>query len=289
MLETYILEHLTAVAKYGTFSRAAEELHTSQPAVTRSMKKIEDELGVSLFNRTKNAVTLNELGELAARYAQSIIDLQQNMTDAIHAADKKRHTFSFASCAPAPIIELTPMVAQLYVGLSVSSELLDDEAMWRGLNDGSFEFICTREAPDDDGLVSVPLMRERLSVLVSKDHRLAKRESVALSELANETFLLDSNVGFWLDLCEKNIPNASFIKQEKREDLYAIVDSSNLPSFATNISERWRTLPTGKVAVPISDECVDVTYHFVCKKENERRLFPLISELKSFYKGTTRL
>ncbi len=54
MIDISLLNQLSAFAKYGTLSAAAEKLHTSQPALTRSMKKLESDLGVSLFIRSKN-------------------------------------------------------------------------------------------------------------------------------------------------------------------------------------------------------------------------------------------
>ena len=59
MIETYLLENLVAFGDYGTLSEAAEKLHVSQPSLTRSMQKLEDEIGVPLFERTKNRISLN--------------------------------------------------------------------------------------------------------------------------------------------------------------------------------------------------------------------------------------
>ena len=73
MLEMSMLAQLVAFADCGTLSAAAEKLHTSQPAVTRTMKKLEEELGLSLFARSKNHLALNEVGELAVRHARRIL------------------------------------------------------------------------------------------------------------------------------------------------------------------------------------------------------------------------
>ena len=66
MLELYDLEKLVAVAKTGTLSAASEELLISQPALSRSMRKLESEMGVELFTRSRNRMQLNENGQLAA-------------------------------------------------------------------------------------------------------------------------------------------------------------------------------------------------------------------------------
>ena len=75
MYELNQLMQLAAIADAGTISAAAEELNISQPALSRSVQKLEEELGVRLFDRSKNKITLNETGELAVEYARKIIGL----------------------------------------------------------------------------------------------------------------------------------------------------------------------------------------------------------------------
>ena len=72
MIDISLLQQLAAFAEYGTLSATAERLHTSQPAMTRSMHRLEDELGVTLFIRSKNRMELNETGKLAADYARRV-------------------------------------------------------------------------------------------------------------------------------------------------------------------------------------------------------------------------
>lgn len=66
MLDLLELEQLAAFAEYGTLSKAAQELHISQPTLTRTMKRLEEEFGVPLFVRGKNKIELNETGAEAA-------------------------------------------------------------------------------------------------------------------------------------------------------------------------------------------------------------------------------
>ena len=74
MIESCLWEQLAALYSSGTLSSAAEKLHLSQPSLSRSMKKLEDVLGVSLFERQKNRIILNETGVLAARYAMRLME-----------------------------------------------------------------------------------------------------------------------------------------------------------------------------------------------------------------------
>ena len=70
MLELYDLEKLVAFRREGTLVAASKKLLISQPALSRSMRKLEDEMGVELFTRSKNRMELNENGLLAADLAE---------------------------------------------------------------------------------------------------------------------------------------------------------------------------------------------------------------------------
>ena len=88
MIDTYLLEQLTAVYECGTLSAASEKLHLTQPTLTRSMQKLEDIFGVKLFERTKNRVHLNENGRLAAECARQIMMQEQDMVNRVRALDR---------------------------------------------------------------------------------------------------------------------------------------------------------------------------------------------------------
>lgn len=79
MIEFEQLIHLIAFDRYKTLSLAAKELHISQPVLTRSMQKLEETLDITLFERTKNRISLNETGLLAVELSKRIISDTKNM------------------------------------------------------------------------------------------------------------------------------------------------------------------------------------------------------------------
>ena len=79
MFEIYQLEQLLAFAECGTLSGAAERLHLSQPALSRSMQRLEAELQVPLFDRHKNKIEFNESGRMAAEYARQVMEKCRDM------------------------------------------------------------------------------------------------------------------------------------------------------------------------------------------------------------------
>ena len=96
-MELYQLRQLVAFAKYGTLSKAAEMVHTSQPALSRSMQNLEAELGVALFSRTKNHIALTEVGVLAAQHAHVVVSAHDDMIRAVREADRRLRSFSARS------------------------------------------------------------------------------------------------------------------------------------------------------------------------------------------------
>ncbi len=280
MIETYIIEQLAAVARYGTLSKVAEELHVSQPALSRSMQKLENELGVKLFERSKNRISFNKLGELAAQHAQVVMAAHNEMIRAVQEADRRSHTFSYGSIAPAPMWELTPVLSQLYIGMTVSADLKEtDDVLIKGLDDGTYHVIILTHPLVAETYFNTEFLHEKLSMLLPKSHRLAKRELLSLADLAGENILIHSKIGFWYSLCKEKIPNATFLEQNDITALREIVKTAELPSFITNISATPLVIPKNKVAIPLSDEEVDVTFYCVCKKAQQKELATLFSAL----------
>ena len=280
MIETYLLQNLVAFAEEKTLLRAAERLNVSQSTLTRAMQKLEEEFDASLFYRAKNRIALNEAGEEAARRAKEILRLQDEMIAKVQKLDAANREISFASIAPAPIFELNPILKKLYPGVQIKSELKNTEdEIFSGLENGAYQFVISKTPRTDllgDGYISKEYFKEGLKIFVPESHRLAGRKSIQLSDLAGETFLMLSELGFWAEIKRAKIPGAKFITQEQSETLKDLVDSSNLPTFVTDIAQNSKNYVTyeqkGRVAIPITDKEVNVTFYIVCKKENYAKL-----------------
>lgn len=104
MIDLELLEELVAFQKYGTLSATAEHLMITQPSVTRGMKRLEQELGVELFNRQVNRITLNETGELAASEAKKLLQAENDFTEKILNFSKMQNYINIGSVAPGPLL-----------------------------------------------------------------------------------------------------------------------------------------------------------------------------------------
>ena len=152
MIENYLWEQLAAVAKFGTLSEAAKNLYITLPALSRSMKRLEQIIGVELFTRRKNFIALNENGKLAAEYAKNILEENLRAVEKIRDFDKKNHTISIGCCAPVPMNEIIFLLNLHFPDVPISYELNVDEYLLKGLHKKFFNLIVLHQKINEPGI-----------------------------------------------------------------------------------------------------------------------------------------
>lgn len=133
LIETYLLEQFVAVAKCGTLLGASEMLHISQPTLSRAMKRIEGELGVSLFHRENSKISLSETGKVAAEYAERALTANQELIERVLAFDRSLRTVNVGSCSPFPMNEIMRTLQERLPGKTIASEIVGEDKMISGL------------------------------------------------------------------------------------------------------------------------------------------------------------
>lgn len=271
MLEMYMLEQLAAVKEYGTLSAASEVLHLTQPSLSRSMQKLEGLLGVKLFERTKNRLTLNENGRLAAEYARRILDEEQAMIRQVRALDRSRHTISIGTVAPGPIMELSPLLSGHFSEMTVSTEIRDEETLLRGLQQGTYQMIILNRRAEDADIRCHPCGSERLYVRLAPNHALANRGDARFVDLNGESFLMVKEVGFWDGIVREHMPDSRFLLQDDASALSELILASSLPSFATDLTLRIYGRRENTIYLPIVDDAALTHYYCCCKAGDEMK------------------
>lgn len=264
MIETYLLEHLAAFRKAGTLSEAAEQLHLTQPTLTRSMNKLEELFGVPLFTREKKRLYLNESGRLAAQYAEDILVMQDNMVNQVRSLDRLSRTITVGYVAPGPIMELMPVLTSTFALMTVSAELADEEALIRGLNDKTYQMIILTHLINEDKYYSQHCASEHLCAALPPIHKYYANKSVTFGELDGDSFLMANEVGIWEDLVRAKMPSSKFFLQEGTDSLMAVMQSSTLPSFATDITIRVLGGRGDRAIVPFSDSEASMNFYCIC-------------------------
>ena len=269
MLELYLLRQLVAFKEYGTLSEAAERLYLSQPALSRNMKKLEDEIGAALFVRSRNKLELNENGRLTAELAERALSEIDSIAKQVRDYDRSRRTISLGVCAPAPIWKLTPLLSQLYATMTIQTEITEETQLLEGLYHGQYQLIVLHFQPDDSHCISHACGTEKLFFSLPPTHRLANEAALTFSDLDGENFLLMSEIGFWHDMAVRKMPHSRFLIQNDRFTFDEIINASVLPSFSTDTANEYFGNASDRIEIPITDEEAEVRYFLVSLKKNE--------------------
>ena len=280
MIETYLLRDLAEIDRTGSFTAAAKALFVSQPALSRAMRKLEDELGVPLFDRSSARTALSPLGRLAAEHARLALAAIDGMVAAVREADRARRVLRYGAIAPAPTWTLAPLLAQAMPGRQAEGVVFETEdEILRELEAGRIEAAVLLRTPPGPAWRGRAFLRERLGVMLPPVHPLARRRTVSFADLAGETFVVFGSVGFWLPLCRRRIPRAGFLEQSTLAATRHIVANSDLPAFHTAEAASRVPAPDGRVVVPIRDKEATALYHFVVPAARAADFEPLFDAL----------
>ncbi len=270
MLELYQLEQLLVIAGAGTLSAAAEKLHLSQPAISRSMQRLERELQVPLFVRRKNRIELNENGLMAVEYARKILDQADSMVIGLREYDRRRHTISIGSCAPAPLWSLLPSMSYAYPQMTIASDIRDNDVLIRGLGSGTYQLIVLPFKTELEGALCVKYFEEHLFFSLPPSHPKAGSKGLYFRDLNGEAMLLRPQLGFWARLHREMMPDTRFLVQQDSAAFYELVRASALPSFTSDVVIRRDGPVPGRVIVPILDPEANAMFHLyyrACDRE----------------------
>lgn len=270
MFELHQLEQLIAVAECKTLSAAAEKLHLSQPALSRSMQKLEAELQVPLFTRHKNKIELNENAKMAVDYARKILWQSRDMMEHLRAFDLSRRTIRVGSCAPMPMWDVLPVLSSLYPAMMISSEIKEEEALLQGLLDGTYQFVFLPYEITENGIQCKKYMEEHLFFSLPPGHALSGRKVLHLRDLNGETMLLYSDIGFWKKALEKEMPETHFLVQTEFSTFHELVKASVLPSFITNLAIKKEEETSNRINIPIADPEASATFYLACSRETAK-------------------
>ncbi|GHH08903.1 LysR family transcriptional regulator [Streptomyces lanatus] len=184
-LDLRLVRYFTAVAEHSHFGRAAEELRVAQPSLSRQIRRLEQQLGARLLDRTPRGTRLTEAGEVFLPRARSLL------RSAAQAAAHTRAAARPSSCTVGYTTNLivTPAVRALRRRRPEAEvhalHLPWDEAR-TALLDRRVDAVVTRLPLASEGLEVTVLYEEPRVLLVPLDHRLAGKESVTLDDIADE-------------------------------------------------------------------------------------------------------
>ena len=283
MIENNLLNILITFKKCGTLSKTAEELNISQPALSRSMQKLEDEINVPIFIRGKNSLKLNENGELLVIEAKKLLDYQSKVIELVRQFDVSNKNINIGYSAPGPKIIYEPIIQSIYPNSNITWNFhLKESELINLLKRQEYDFIFIEKQNIPSYLYSKLCLTETLKICVLPSNSFANHKCVTFEEIDGETFLQSSSVGIWSNLVKDKLPHSQIIKQDNREDLTTLINNSPFSCFVTNITnidiiQKY----TNRIIIPISD--TTATKNFLFVTSNKKRFLNLIQNIKNIH------
>lgn len=280
MIENYLLEELVTFAKYGTVAKTAEVLGLTQPAVTHSMKKLEEDLGVTLFIRKPNKLYLSETGKYTAREAKKLIDDNLDFTKRVKQFEKDQTTLIVGVNAPGPGIVLRSLHDQ---NIQIVSDLVESN-FENLLADHQVTCLLLNFPIEDRDITSTYLGTESMSVNLPAECNLNQYKELSFKMLKGKTILSPSPIGFWTKIYQDEIPDSKIIFQNESSEYSEILQYSVLPFFTTNLTSldsQWGlNLPNNRSVRPLKDEVAHQKFYACYLKQNKDRVQLLIEKLQ---------
>jgi DNA-binding transcriptional LysR family regulator len=186
------LEVLLAVAREQSFSRAAEALHRTQPAISQAIRRLEVELGEPLVDRSSKDGTLTAAGRVLVDYAEQMLNLRKTAHTAIKELrdlHQGKLTLSANEYTVMYLLPLLPVFRSRHPHIKVEikrslASRIASEVLGRGVEIGVVSF-----KPNEAGIASIPVALDELALILPPGHPLAKKESVSVRELGAESFI----------------------------------------------------------------------------------------------------
>ena len=188
------LKYVLSVAEYKNFTVAAEYSFVTQPTLSMQIQKLEDELGVKIFNRSKKPIELTEVGGKIVEQAKVIVDESNRILDIVH--QQKGYIGGEFKLGIIPTImpTLLPMFLQnftkKYPKVKLIIEELTTEDIIRKLTDGHIDAGIAATPLENEAIKERPLYYEPFIGLIPQNHRLFNNKQITAEELEIEDILL---------------------------------------------------------------------------------------------------
>jgi DNA-binding transcriptional LysR family regulator len=187
------LKVFEAVARHRSFSRAAAELHLTQPAVSMQVKSLEDQAGLPLFERIGKRIFLTEAGEELYRRSHTIareLTDGQDALDAMRGLSQGRLAIALVSTAKYFAPPLLARFLKAHPGVRLKLAVDNREAVIAQLAANEVDFAIMGRPPQNLETVAEPFARHPHVIIAPPSHPLAGKHRIPLAKLAGETFIV---------------------------------------------------------------------------------------------------
>jgi len=216
------LQYLEKIAETRNFTRAAEEMNVTQPALSKAISKLEEELEVELFTRSGRNVEFTESGETFLVYAKKALEqIQKGVLELNKMKKPDEHVLS-VSTTPCIGTNFMPFIISGFIAehndIKVQFRNQNPVAIFEALKNGEIDFGFFDERDkrlSDKEIQSIPIKREEYVLIVPKNHWLSGKEEVSLKDIKEESCIVFSK-GELKGSKNEKVPITEFIGNSKK-------------------------------------------------------------------------
>ena len=209
------------VARYKSHTRAAEQLHMTQPAVSMQMKQLEENLGINLFERQGKRLALSSQGSDLRKYSKNII---QSYDEMMHFAEKVKGchtghlTISVASTANHFATRILSAFSKKYPEVTISLDVTNRLKILEQLKNYEPDLVIMGEPPEGFNLISEKFMKNPLVIIAPPDHPLVRsKKKLTVKDLKDEKFVVREKGSGTREAIERHFKEFGFICTTKLE------------------------------------------------------------------------
>lgn len=187
------LKAFEAIARHLSFSRAADALYLSQPAVSMQIKQLEESIGLPLLEKQGKRLSLTDAGRETLHYSRAMLQQLQDLESALDemkGLSRGHLTIAVVSTASYFMPHLLAKFIREHPKINVSLSVANRDSVMQQITDNTADLAIMGQPPDEAELISDPFMDNPLVVIAAPDHPLAKQKKIPARQLAAETFVL---------------------------------------------------------------------------------------------------
>lgn len=225
------LKYFAVVARLGNISKAAQELYVTQPSLSKSIAKLEEELKVPLFRHRKGRIELNEYGSVfLSRVNIAFSHLDSGVQTIQRMYETDQHILSLGSNISSYLPAVLPGFFALHPEIAIRQRDVTKQQMIEALLDRSLTLGISSEPVEHEQIRFRELGHKPYMLAVHRDNPIAASDHIHVSALEHETFIVDSS-RFWLrplqNLCKEYnfLPNVAF-EVESMELIYTLLEDN---------------------------------------------------------------
>lgn len=291
-MELTQLKYFQAAAKYENLSEASKYLNITQPTLSASISRLEQELGLPLFDRRGKKIRLNLSGQTFLEYVQEILEL----SDIAVRVTRKQYESTLLICTSAAILSqyLIPMFCAEYPQYQVDPQMMEEGEILKLLRRGSIDIALISAPVALEEYCCTPLCRDYAGMSVPLSDHLSARESLTREDLRGKVVIRENNTSIVSQLAQKYVdqaPDIRYIYQNDQSATYTYAQKSDKMAFYSSLGSQMSLQIKGRRFIPFAKkEGVFLTYYLIYRSNavKSREILDAVQWMRSYFRPYNR-